>query len=110
MRKPKLQANADTGRCDAKGWMPDGVNQRPGNLATVRRRFGSWDPRYDRNSSMSCFPSDMTQNLKDVRLCRRCVRVEGKCSISTQSTAANIYSSSHTKNCQLGCIHLGKCV
>lgn len=55
-----MQAHTYGDRCDVKGWMPDGVNQRPGNLATVRRRFGSWDPRYDYNSSMLCFPSNST--------------------------------------------------
>ncbi|PSS12771.1 hypothetical protein M430DRAFT_43613 [Amorphotheca resinae ATCC 22711] len=29
--------------CDAQ--MPEGVNQRPGNMAEVRRRFQDWDPR-----------------------------------------------------------------
>lgn len=31
--------------CDVEGWMPDGVMQRPGDLATVRKRFRDWDPR-----------------------------------------------------------------
>jgi len=31
--------------CDVEGWMPDGVDQRPGNLETVRKRFSDWDPR-----------------------------------------------------------------
>ncbi len=31
--------------CDAEGWMEEGVNQRAGSLATVRERFGDWDPR-----------------------------------------------------------------
>jgi hypothetical protein len=26
--------------------MPDGVNQKPGDLETVRKRFSDWDPRY----------------------------------------------------------------
>jgi len=31
--------------CDVEGWMPAGVMQRPGDLATVRKRFREWDPR-----------------------------------------------------------------
>jgi salicylate hydroxylase len=31
--------------CDVENWMPDGVDQRPGNLETVRKRFSDWDPR-----------------------------------------------------------------
>jgi len=31
--------------CDAEGWLPKGVNQRPGRLDIVRQRFGDWDPR-----------------------------------------------------------------
>lgn len=31
--------------CDVEGWMPNGVNQRPGNLEAVRKRFSDWDPR-----------------------------------------------------------------
>jgi len=31
--------------CDVEGWMPEGVMQRPGDLATVRKRFRDWDPR-----------------------------------------------------------------
>ncbi|CZR51329.1 related to salicylate hydroxylase [Phialocephala subalpina] len=34
--------------CDVEGWMPDGVMQRPGDLATVRKRFKDWDPRLNR--------------------------------------------------------------
>jgi hypothetical protein len=26
--------------------MPEGVNQRPGNMETVRKRFGGWDSRF----------------------------------------------------------------
>ncbi|KAH8657397.1 hypothetical protein BGZ60DRAFT_434367 [Tricladium varicosporioides] len=31
--------------CDAEDWMPAGVNQRPGKMEDVRKRFGSWDLR-----------------------------------------------------------------
>lgn len=31
--------------CDVAGFMPDGVNQRPGNMPDVRKRFREWDPR-----------------------------------------------------------------
>ena len=30
-------------RCDVR--MPEGINQRPGNMADVRKRFSEWDPR-----------------------------------------------------------------
>jgi salicylate hydroxylase len=29
--------------CDVQ--MPEGINQRPGNMADVRKRFSEWDPR-----------------------------------------------------------------
>ncbi|RDL40105.1 uncharacterized protein BP5553_00084 [Venustampulla echinocandica] len=31
--------------CDSDGYMPDGVNQRPGKMEDVRDRFREWDPR-----------------------------------------------------------------
>lgn len=30
--------------CDVQ--MPDGVDQRPGDMSIVRKRFAEWDPRY----------------------------------------------------------------
>lgn len=34
--------------CDAEGFMPDGIDQRPGDLEVVRKRFADWDPRIGR--------------------------------------------------------------
>ncbi|KAF4624688.1 hypothetical protein G7Y89_g13481 [Cudoniella acicularis] len=31
--------------CDAEGWLPEGVDQRPGKMEDVRNRFRDWDPR-----------------------------------------------------------------
>jgi hypothetical protein len=37
--------DADRRSIDSEGWMPEGVDQRPGRLETVRQRFSEWDPR-----------------------------------------------------------------
>lgn len=67
----------DENRCDAEGWMPEGVNQRPGDLATVRKRFGDWDPRYNRLNKLRAHP-DATQDIQNARAYRKCTRVESE--------------------------------
>jgi salicylate hydroxylase len=41
-----LVLGADGISIDSEGWMPEGINQRPGRLETIRKRFEEWDPRH----------------------------------------------------------------
>lgn len=60
--------------------MPEGVNQRPGNMATVRERFAEWDPRCQPNIVIKELDTDREQDFEDVRSHWRSIRVEGKLS------------------------------